>query len=136
MKLTDGASKTEINIMRILFIILIISSFSLISCENDIPFDSEKWLITDHVEYPYRDAMVNDLLQNYLYKGARFSDISPLLGEYIRLTGADESTSARYYEVDIVNHDRRTYLYVKLNSNGDVEKSELVKWPEILRKKH
>lgn len=137
MKLIGERYKTEImKIINVSYLKIIVFIFFFGSC-NNIPFESEKWLLTDSVEYLYRNAMVNDLIKNYLYKGKNFDDISPLLGGNVKLNGIDNTNPfTKYYELQMLGADRGTYLYVKLNSNGYVEEAKLIDYPEILRKKH
>lgn len=64
---------------QILFIILVGTIFW--SCSQNRKFEKKGWIYKDDMEYPYRDAMVNDLTQNYHLAGLKLKELFELVGE-------------------------------------------------------
>ena len=65
-------------------ILLFIMLLSLIACnqrKQEIKFDRTKWDDGDVEIYPYRDAMLTDLLTRYHLKGMSYKQLTQLLGE-------------------------------------------------------
>jgi hypothetical protein len=54
----------------------------LISCNSDIKFDKTGWNQKgDLNNYPNREKMLNDLMENHKIKGLKYSELVNLLGE-------------------------------------------------------
>lgn len=49
------------------------------SCEQK--FDKSKWQIKNDFEYPYRNKMLKNLINNYPLKGKNYKQIIDILGE-------------------------------------------------------
>ena len=58
----------------ILYLILIIN----LSCNTK--FEKDKWKIGNNYEYPYREMMVDDLLNNYDLENKNLAEVLKLLG--------------------------------------------------------
>jgi len=56
----------------------------LFSCNDkakNTEFDKSKWLMKDDVNsYPYREAMLNDLISNYKLKGLSYKQLTDIIG--------------------------------------------------------
>lgn len=68
------------------FVLLIPAAFALIitSCNphsQELKFNRAQWDDGDIEIYPYRDAMLNDLLTTYQLKGMSYKQLTKLLGE-------------------------------------------------------
>ena len=48
--------------------------------ESQEKFDKTKWAVQEDLDYPYRDAMLNDLMNSYELHGVRKDSIYNLLG--------------------------------------------------------
>lgn len=53
---------------------------TLTACNNSSKFDRKKWAYTDGLEYPLRDDIVDDLMQNHHIKGLTFDQVIDSLG--------------------------------------------------------
>jgi len=119
----------EICIMHLKFIIFIASLLFVTSCNNDIPFDSEKWLTEGDMEYPYRELMVNDLIETQLYPGAKYDSIAPYLGIPIRIQMEGDNPLIKCYTIDEYYGPGMdvsvTYLKITLNSEREVVKLQV-----------
>ncbi len=66
-------------ISRTIFILVLILGTS---CDNQTTFDSEKWKIEEDLRtYPFREKMVDDIIQNKKFIGLNFSQILDSLGQ-------------------------------------------------------
>ena len=65
------------------FILFLCCSVILVSCGNDIPFDSKKWKNAPFKgpDISLRWDMTNDLIENYDLKGKDTTEIFKLLGK-------------------------------------------------------
>jgi len=62
----------------------------LVACSNDIKFDKTKWMNEgDLQEFPYRKAMLKDLVTNYKLKGLSYKQMIDLIGEPQKNLSAD-----------------------------------------------
>jgi outer membrane protein assembly factor BamE (lipoprotein component of BamABCDE complex) len=53
---------------------------ALTGCGNSSKFDRQKWSYGDGLEYPLRDEIVDDLMQNHHIKGLTFDQVIDSLG--------------------------------------------------------
>ncbi len=71
------------------FVICLIFFFSLIcACNNkktdansQLKFDKVKWQIKEDADFPYRDEMLDDLINNVTLKGLKIDSVIALLGQ-------------------------------------------------------
>jgi hypothetical protein len=54
--------------------------FAFTACNRNKKFDKQQWAYTDGIDYPLRDKMVNDLVDNHPLKGLKYSQVIQLLG--------------------------------------------------------
>ena len=65
-------------------VLLLISLLTLLSCREIIfkqSFDKQKWDARDDWDYPERNSMVDDLVQNHKIKGLKYKQLIALLNE-------------------------------------------------------
>lgn len=92
--------------MKILLLVLMV--FSFIGCKSDsesttpkqeetakVVFNKQQWLVAKAGKYPYRDAMVNDVLYNDTIRSLNQQQIKTLLG-----TPEKEVDNHWYYLID------------------------------------
>jgi hypothetical protein len=62
--------------------VLSLAILSLISCNNQLPFEKDKWKLPGDAEMPneWRKRMIKDLMTNYELKGMKRAEIINLLG--------------------------------------------------------
>ena len=60
--------------------ILLSFLFFISACSKTAPFNKEQWAITEDGTYPYRKAMVRNLLEQYPLQGISYKELSDLLG--------------------------------------------------------
>jgi len=70
---------------------------SVTACERQEKFDTEKWLVKVDMDYPYRDLMIDDLVNNRQIKGLQYQELVKLLGEPQRNWQAD--SNQYYYQI-------------------------------------
>jgi len=84
--------------MKTILIFAISTFFILTSCNSDIKFDKTKWLQVDDLgQYPYRQAMLNDLTSNHKLKGLSYKQLTDLIGEQQKNLIGDSSEI--YYSI-------------------------------------
>src|ERR1700722_14944575 len=68
--------------MKYLILCIVLFAF-IVSCKQRMRFDKEKWSIQDDIDDagPYRDAMLDDLIQNHKLKGLTYKGLTDLLGK-------------------------------------------------------
>jgi hypothetical protein len=50
-------------------------------CKRDQKFDRQKWAYGDGMDFPLRDEIVNDLVQNHHLKGLNYRQVIDSLGD-------------------------------------------------------
>jgi len=83
-------------------VLLITAAFAviIIGCKphsREIKFNRAQWDDGDIEIYPYRDAMLNDLLTTYHLKGMNYKQLTKLLGEPQRWE--DDNIDSPYYNI-------------------------------------
>lgn len=63
--------------------------------KNEEAFDKSRWLVKEKKQYPYRNKMLNDLIENQKLKGIKKSEVLNLLGEPDR-----QDSNYIFYTVD------------------------------------
>lgn len=113
---------------RIIWLLLIVV-LTLVSCEQSIKFEKDKW--EKHIDgfYPYRSRMIDDLLQSTDFDGKQLSEIFELLGEHD--DWCDHNMHELRYQV-LVDYGRdidpvhTKYLVFELNRKDSVIDSTTV----------
>lgn len=77
-------------------VVIIVSGCSAHS--QQLKFNRTQWDDGDIEIYPYRDAMLSDLLTNYHLKGMSYKQLTKLLGEPQRWENAN--IDSPYYNID------------------------------------
>ncbi len=103
---------------------------TLISCKNK--FDKAGWNYSgpdtgDLKEYPYRDRMVDDLLENYTIKGLSKKQVFDLLGE----TEVVDNTIYYIIFIDFgydIDPVHTKHLEIKFNEKGIAESAKIDEW--------
>jgi len=103
------------------YIFLLFLSFLFTTCKNQ-EFQSEKWLPLDAIYDGERIKMVNDLLENHLYFGMKYSAIKKLLGES---TNKDSLTLKYVLEEKFGKIDPNGKIFLKLDFDNN---RELIQW--------
>ncbi|WP_183562372.1 hypothetical protein [Mucilaginibacter sp. SP1R1] len=62
-----------------IIILVCLLTVALTACKHHVKFDRTDWDYGDGLAFPYRDGMVNDLLQNQKLKGLRYQEVIHLL---------------------------------------------------------
>lgn len=81
--------------MMFRFVTLILLFTALCGCKQQMKFDKNKWREGDAEVYPYRDAMLKDLL-NRPIKGMTYKKLIELAGEPDRW---DNNLDSPYYDI-------------------------------------
>lgn len=109
-------------VKQIGFLILI---FFAVSCKPEMKFNREEWNSSeDFITFENRDAMLNDLLENYSLKGKNREELEKIFGEMDGY-GYDVDDSVisievlqKWQGIDAVYHKN---LNLKFNKNGVVD---------------
>jgi hypothetical protein len=83
-------------------------------------FDREKWLILEDSKYPYRDAMLHDLVFNQSLKGLTMKEVVHMLGEPNRMQEGHLYYTIHRDEIGKFTLHTRT-LVLKLGADSTVE---------------
>lgn len=83
------------NFIKIAFALAVLISGT--ACERQEKFDTEKWLVKVDMDYPHRDLMIEDLINNRQIKGLKYPELVKLLGEPERNWQAD--SNKYYYQI-------------------------------------
>src|ERR1700761_2676227 len=98
---------------------------------EQIKFNRAQWDDGDIEIYPYRDAMLNDLLTNYHLKGMRYKDMTKLLGEPNRWENVN--IDSPYYTINTdYGHDidpvYTKALTIYLNKDSIITTYKIKEW--------
>ncbi len=100
---------------KIILVIVFVSVF--VSCKQK--FDQQKWQIKDDLTYPYRDAMVEDLIKNNKLVGLTYKQLIEQLGE--------DNGNLGYSIYDDYGWESKS-LRFKMNEDSLITKVELHIW--------
>lgn len=108
----------------------------LTACEQQLHYDKVKWQeIGDLNSYPYRSAMLKDLLYKHKLKGLSKTEWQQLLGAPDNVTG---DTLTAYYniftEYDVIDPDHTKDLWLHLAPDSSIKDFEVVEWKKHERK--
>lgn len=98
----------------------------LVSCKQQMKYDVSKWNDeSDRGSYEYRNAMLDDLLENHNPKGMNIQELEELFGyiDYDSTTNQDWVSFEVYQEWEFVGIDPTytKHLVLKLNKNKVVD---------------
>lgn len=88
--------------------------------EERIPFNASQWQIKEGKDYPYRNAMVNDVLMKDSLRSLKKVDL-------IRLLGPEDRKNEKHYYYTIAQNRLNFWpihtktLVIKFTSEGSVE---------------
>lgn len=111
------------------FMMLIFLCAALHGCTGQMKFDKDKWREGDAGVYPYRDAMLKDLL-NYPLQGMTYKELTDLAGEPNRW---ESNIDSPYYDIitryglDIDPVYSKT-LTIYLNRDSVITGYRIVEW--------
>lgn len=111
-----------------------IASLLLNGCTNhsvQIKFNRTQWDDGDIEIYPYRDAMLNNLLKNYHLKGMSYRQLTKLLGEPNRWENVNIDSPYYVINTDYGNDIDPVYtktLTVFLNKDSVVADYKVKEW--------
>ena len=72
----------KMNKRKILLLLFFLSFFACKSKQEDEhKFDKVKWSTKSDSDYPYRDKMLKDLIDNVKLKGLKWNEVTYLLGQ-------------------------------------------------------
>jgi hypothetical protein len=114
------------------FSIILLLSLILTACNTDEKFDKTKWLVQSDIgQYPNRNSMINDLLNNHHLKGLSYKKLIDLIGEPAKnMTGENNEI---YYQIlteygsDIDPVNTKT-LIIKLNNDSTIGDFKIDEW--------
>ena len=116
---------------------LLLLSICLTSCDQSIPFDKDGWQKKFDGDYPKRDAMVQDLLDNHQLTGLTKSEVIDLLGDedHVQLEERPKRPDQNYMSYQVledfgwdIDPVHTKYLFLYLNQDSVVHKTELMEW--------
>ena len=119
--------------------ILLLLSISFIGCGRSIPFEKSGWQKEFDGAYPNRDAIIQDLLDNYSLIGLTTRSITDLLGEEdsIELVGKPKTDGRNYMTYQVledfgwdIDPVHTKYLVLEFNADSIVTATELLEWKQ------
>lgn len=106
---------------------------ALIACNyvQQRKFDKAQWQDGDIEQYPYRDAMLNDLLTHYHLKGMTYKQLTQLLGGANRWESSN--LDSPYYDIIVDYGNDIDPVYTKtltfyLNKDSVVTSYKVKEW--------
>ena len=88
-------------------------------------FDAKKWNDTeDNLTFEYRDAMLNDLLENYHLKGRNIDEMEKIFGKIDEHNFSDEENRLCFQVLQKwngIDPVYTKYLNLKFNQNGIID---------------
>lgn len=120
--------------------LLLVLSICLTGCDRAVPFEKSGWQKKFDGDYPNRDAMVQDLLDNHTtLVGLTTRSMTDLLGEEDRvdLVGKPKAEGRKYMTYQVLeefgwNIDpvHTKYLVLEYNEDSIVTKVDLLEWKQ------
>lgn len=110
------------------FIILLISLLSFTACNNKkdaaadtyVKFDKTKWLIKDGEAYPFRDDMLQNLVDSINLKNISYDSLINILGQPDRLNEGHLYYNISRKEIGVVTLGTKAFV-IKLKVDSTVE---------------
>lgn len=108
-----------------LLVVILIIAYNMVGGK----FDRNKWNDKNDWDYPYRDAMADDLMKHHKLKGLSFKQLKDLLGAPENFTDADSI----YYQLIMdygwdIDPVHTKYLVFKLNKDSVVTGFRINEW--------
>lgn len=104
----------------------------LTSCKNQINFDSEKWKIEKDLEtYPYREEMLNDIIDNNLFIGDNYKTVIDSLGQPENILIKEKNKLYFIIETDYgwdIDPVYTKYLKLTMGNDSTITKVEIYEW--------
>jgi hypothetical protein len=103
----------------------------LTACQPKLKFDRVKWNTkTDLQQYPYRDAMIEDLVKHHQLKGLTYKQLTTQIGEPARY---DSDLDNPYYDVIVdygsdIDPVYTKVLSIRLNEDSIVTGYKVREW--------
>lgn len=102
----------------------------LIACQPKLKFDKAKWDSKDDMQYPYREAMLDDLVKHHQLKGLTYKQLTRQVGEPARY---DNDLNNPYYNIIIdygwdIDPVYTKVLSIQLNSDSVVTGYKVEEW--------
>ncbi|MDX9749961.1 MAG: hypothetical protein RBT71_02645 [Flavobacteriales bacterium] len=125
--------------LQLLTCVLLLLSVCLTGCDRSIPFDKSGWQERYDGDYPKRDAMVKDLLDNQKLTGLTTRSITDFLGEedHIELHEKPKSSGVNYMSYQVlkdfgwdIDPVHTKYLVIEFNEDSIVTKVNLLEWKQ------
>lgn len=103
---------------------------SLTACQPKLKFNKAKRNCKSDTEYPYREAMLDDLLKRYLLKGLIYKELAIKIGEPIR---ALDNLEYAYYNIITdygpdIDPVYTKILSIRLNKDSVVTDLKVEEW--------
>lgn len=110
------------------FVICLISFLSLIcGCNNkkadansQLKFDKVKWQTKEDEAYPYRNKMLDDLIDSVNLKGIQYDSLINILGQPDRVNDGHLYYNISRNEIGVVTLSTKTFV-IKLNPDSTVQ---------------
>lgn len=102
------------------------------SCESQLTFDSKKWkAYRDLDQYPFRELMLRDIVENKRLIGLRYQSVVDSLGRPENCT--DKKGEELWYPVTVdygsdIDPVYTKHLTLTLNTDSTVESVEIREW--------
>jgi hypothetical protein len=105
---------------------------SIISCQQHVEqtkFNKRQWNEKEDMDFPYREAIVSDLVHHHQLKGLSYKQLIQQVGEPARW---DTNLESPYYEIT-VKYDMIDPIYIKslvvyLNKDSVVTRYKVQEW--------
>lgn len=114
------------------FVISIIILTTIASCGDLIKFDSKKWKIEEDLEfYPYREEMLNDIIDNKLFIGMSYTEAIDSLGKPNNYGNSD---STKLYYTIVVDYGKNIdpvytkHLVLKMNQDSIISEMKILEF--------
>lgn len=108
--------------------ISVVLIFVIISCKNEMKFNSKDWNEREDLFYSKRKFVVNDLITNHLKVGMRYDEIIRLLGKP-SYESIQENSEIHYEILEKygwnIDPEEIQYLDIKLNKDSTFASSNI-----------
>ena len=117
--------------------ILLVLSICIAGCNRPMSFEKNGWQKKFNGDYPDRDAMVQDLLDNHTLVGLTTRLITEFLGEEdrVELVGKPKTDGRNYMTYQVleefgsdIDPVHTKYLVLEYNEDSIITKSKLLEW--------
>ncbi|MGP8216072.1 MAG: hypothetical protein ACLQQ4_10945 [Bacteroidia bacterium] len=123
--------------MKIKFIWTVALMLFMVSCNSErMKFDKTGWMEDDGTHtYPYRNAMLDDLLKHHKLKGLKNSQLIDLIGSPENNYARNGDTIFIYYNI-VMKYDGTDPYYskklsIKLSKDSIVQSYKVTEWNKV-----